>query len=31
MKTYGKDECLMYYKRKYQYMEYEDIELLYDM
>ena len=31
MKTYGRDECLMYFKRKYQYMEYEDIDLLYDM
>lgn len=31
MKVYDKQECISYFKRKYNYMKYEDIELLYDM
>lgn len=31
MKVYDKDSCLTYFKSKYEYMNFEDIELLYDM
>lgn len=31
MNVYDKEKCISYYKRKYSYMSFEDIELLYDM
>ena len=31
MKVYDKQECISYFKRKYNYMNNEDIDLLYDM
>lgn len=30
-KVYDREECLGYFQRKYEYMEYEDLDLLYDM
>ena len=31
MKVYDKDECIVYFKNKYEYMQYEELELLYDI
>ena len=30
-KVYNREECLAYYQKKYDYMDYDDIDLLYDM